>query len=428
MVRQQKRLPLQFGHLMLYQVASDLEDSMTVYRLTETVGIGVLAGLVWFRKGSEDTQTALGETIGLLFFTTAVYTVPPVFQVLAEAPVVIACTSKEYLSGMYHIHTYVIVMTLSSTITAVIWASVWQMITYTLADLGRDPGAMLSMQLTLALNVITMRILGYSLAMVVPRAALNVVIANLFVQMCMLTNGFYTKLPSWLQWITVVSIPRFTLRALLKIEYSWQDSFEVSPMHGHASWGNPTSYIPAELTGTFQLMRERKLNVMESPHDSSPVGEMVVMAAISLVFLLLFTIALMYQVWRLEVGYSQQEEEFHEALRSGRVAEPDQGEEVVQATSSQESKCSWRDPSKELAARAQSRASAGSGGMIDRSHGSGRARTSGRRRPEHHRGSERGRTQFECWMREPRDVELWSEQPFTLPSLVIPTCSVTTVV
>merc|ERR1719277_1227245 len=174
------------------------------------------------------------------------------------------------------------------------------MIAYTLADLGGDPGAVLRMQLTLALNVVAMRTMGYSLAMMIPSGALNVVIANLFVQMCMLTNGFYTKLPSWLQWVTVVSVPRYTFRALLKIEYSWRDSFEVHPMHGLAGFGNPSRYIPAELTGTFQLMTERQMNVLASPHDSSPWNEMLVLAGISVAFLLVFLVALKLHVWSLD--------------------------------------------------------------------------------------------------------------------------------
>mmetsp|Transcript_93152 Transcript_93152/g.278087 ORF Transcript_93152/g.278087 Transcript_93152/m.278087 type:complete len:201 (+) Transcript_93152:2-604(+) len=193
--------------------------------------------------------------------------------------------------------------------------------------------------------------------MVVPGAALNVVIANLFVQMCMLTNRFYTKLPSWLQWITVMSITRFTPRILLKIEYSWRDMFEVSPMHG--------SYIPAELTGTFQVTRERQMNVMESPNDAPPAGEMLAMAAISLGFLLLFALELTYQVWRLVVGYSQQEGLFDKCLPYVSVAEPDPGEEArAQAAMSQDSEVSYRGRT-----RAQSRANAGSlGALSDQSH------------------------------------------------------------
>ena len=42
------------------------------------------------------------------------------------------------------------------------------------------------------------------------------------------------------------------------------------------------------------------MNVMESPHESSPMVEMLVMVIISLSFLLLFTVALMRQVWTLE--------------------------------------------------------------------------------------------------------------------------------
>jgi hypothetical protein len=165
------------------------------------------------------------------------------------------------------------------------------------------------MQLTLALNVIAMRTVGYSLAMVIPSGALNVVIANLFVQMCMLTNGFYTKLQPWLQPVVYLSVPRFTFRALLKIEYSWQDTFEVHPMHGLAAFGHPSRYIPAELTGTFQLMAERQMNVMGSPHESSPMVEMLVMVGVSLSFLLLFAVALMRQVWTLEDSFSPAKED-----------------------------------------------------------------------------------------------------------------------
>jgi hypothetical protein len=247
-----------------------------------------------------DTQTALGESIGLFFFSTALYTVPPVFQVLVIAPSAAKRVSCEHLSGMYPIHTYVVSMSLSSFFTVAIWAPVWQMIAYSFADLGGDPGAMLRMQLTLALNVTAMRAMGYSLAMMIPSGALNVVIANLFVQMCMLTNGFYTKLPSWLQWVTVVSVPRYTFRALLKIEYSWRDTFEVHPMHGLAAFGNPSRYIPAELTGTFQLMTERQMNILASLHDSSPWNEMLVLVGISVAFLLVFLVALVRHVWSLE--------------------------------------------------------------------------------------------------------------------------------
>jgi len=137
--------------------------------------------------------------------------------------------------------------------------------------------------------------------MMIPDGALNVVIANMFVQMCMLTTGFYTKLPSWLQWVTVVSVPRYTFRALLKIEYSWRDTFEVHPMHGLAAFGNPSRYIPAELTGTFQLMTERQMNILASPHDSSPWNEMFVLIGISVAFLLVYVVALKRHVWSFEV-------------------------------------------------------------------------------------------------------------------------------
>mmetsp|Transcript_76173 Transcript_76173/g.215398 ORF Transcript_76173/g.215398 Transcript_76173/m.215398 type:complete len:116 (-) Transcript_76173:29-376(-) len=108
----------------------------------------------------------------------------------------------------------------------------------------------------------------------------------------MLVNGFYTKLPGWLQWITVFSIPRYTYRALIKLEYSWDDTFEVHPTRGSPELGFPTKYIPAELTGIFQLMHERGMNVMESHRASSPLLEVLMMALLSLVFLVIFGLML----------------------------------------------------------------------------------------------------------------------------------------
>jgi hypothetical protein len=41
-----------------------------------------------------------------------------------------------------------------------------------------------------------MHTIGLVLGLVVQNNMLNVVIANLVAQLCMLTNGFYTKLPA----------------------------------------------------------------------------------------------------------------------------------------------------------------------------------------------------------------------------------------
>jgi len=282
--------------LLQYQCKSSLINDVTVFRFVETTGIGVMAGIVWFQKGSSDTQTALGETVGLFFFSTALYTVPPVFQALAQMPAIVKLVKRESLNGMYSIHIFVMAMILALPGT-LIWPALWQICAYTLADCGPSISSMFMMQLILVMNVLVMRFFGYVMAILIPKAVINTVTANLMVQGFMLTNGFYTKLPAWLPLsILNISVPRWTFRALLKIEYSWKDSFLTNPMQGFSARGYPTKYIPAEITGTFQTLAERQMDVMQSPHDSTPAMEFMVLTGFFLVGSLLFTGALTLHV------------------------------------------------------------------------------------------------------------------------------------
>jgi hypothetical protein len=262
--------------LTSFEIRRGFKDSITVYRLIETIGIGTFTGIVWLQKGSQETQTALGETIGLLFFTTALWTVPPVFQALSQTPGILALASHEFLGGLYNLVAFVVSMQIATMFTlATVWPPYWQFISYAFAHVGADVPSMLKMNAILVINVVTMRMLGLFLALAVPGAATNVVIANLFAQLCMLTNGFYSTLPAWFQPITVISIPRYTLKALLKLEFSWKDGFLSQPMSGNPAWGMPTRYTPAQLTGVFLAMEQREMGVMKSFEDSDITPEVI---------------------------------------------------------------------------------------------------------------------------------------------------------
>jgi hypothetical protein len=150
-------------------------------------------------------------------------------------------------------------------------------------------------------NVLAMRTIGLFLALLVPNNALNVVFGNTFAQLCMLTNGFYTKLPTWFQIVTWISIPRYTLKALLKLEFSWRDTFEVHPMRGNAGFGYPTSWLPAEMTMPFQIMYEREMDIMQAPHDSSAWPEFAVLVGITVSFGFFFAIGLLLKISQLEL-------------------------------------------------------------------------------------------------------------------------------
>jgi hypothetical protein len=312
----QRNFVVQVRVIFYKEFIRGLCDSMTIYKLAETVMLGVVSGCVWFQKGSQDTLTPLNECIGLMFFTTALFTVPPIFAALTATEDIVRRIKHEYLSGVCNIFASVTGLYLSWFFTFCVWPPLWQVIAYSFADLGPTLEKMLTMHVILILNVLTMRTLGLFLALWVPLPALNVVIGNTFAQLCMLTNGFYTKLPSWFQPLTVISVPRYTLRALLKLEFSWRDTFRVHPMRGSAAHGFPTEYIPAELTGTFQTIAEREMDIMSSPEDSTVVPELLVLGLWTLCFSFLFTIGLFVTIWK-EQAMSEELD-----VSSWRVEEP----------------------------------------------------------------------------------------------------------
>lgn len=292
-----RRLSYQIFVLLEFEFRRGLKDSITIYRLVETIGIAIFTGIVWLHKGSEETQTALGETIGLLFFSTALWTVPPIFQALSTMPIIMNLASHEFLGGLYSLVAFTLAMTLASTVTlTLVWPPLWQLISYAFADVGATVPIMLTMVCMMSLHVLTMRTLGLCLALIVPSAQTNVVIANLFAQLCMLTNGFYSTLPDWFQPITVISIPRYTLKALLKLEFSWEHGFLVDPMSGNPAWGFPTRYIPAQLTGTFLTMHQRKMDIMRSFQDSTAFWELGTLFGLTCVCQILFTIGLLTKI------------------------------------------------------------------------------------------------------------------------------------
>merc|ERR1719469_1515059 len=85
------------------------------------------------------------------------------------------------------------------------------------------------------------------------------------------------------------------------LEFSWEDSFSVNPMHGAAAFGYPTKYIPAELTGTFQLMSDRKMDVMRSPTVANPADRLLFLLLFLWLFGMLYSVGLAFKTRRIHI-------------------------------------------------------------------------------------------------------------------------------
>ena len=143
-----------------------------------------------------------------------------------------------------------------------------------------------------AVHTLAIRGLAVVVAALVPDPKNNVVVATLLSQFLLIINGFYTELAPWLAWTVYLSPPRYTFRALMKLEYSWRDSFEGHSHLGWSSRGPPSTHIPAQMTATFQDMRRKGLGIMDGSKDQTIYVEVLALTLVVLIGRLFLTIAL----------------------------------------------------------------------------------------------------------------------------------------
>ena len=116
----------------------------------------------------------------------------------------------------------------------------------------------------------------------------------------MAAAGFYTVLPDWVHWVTYISLPRYTFKALIKLEYGWSDVFSADPQSSVQIWGYPATQVPAELTSVFEEMHRRQMGVMQSPNHLMLTTEMLVLLGVMILGRLVLW-------WSLKKSVMQQE-------------------------------------------------------------------------------------------------------------------------
>ena len=309
LLRCRKNFFMQCFVLFNSELAYAFEESVTIYKFLETFGVALCAGLVWFGKFSEYTETALGESVAFLFFTTNLFTIAPVFQALAASPIMLKRVTDDFLNGFCNIYAFVIANVMANLIARATWCAFWQSFAFAFVDVGDSWLSIFQMHIVIMLNFLVMHAVGMILGLIIPNALLNTVVGNMFAQICLLVNGFYTDLPDWLQFVTVVSVPRYTFKALLKLEFKWYHTFTVHPNRGMQQYGYPTQYIPAELTTMFQTMFARDMQVMESPLEPSVGVEIGTLAGIWFFLIFVFAASLHQRLSIQECQYHDSEME-----------------------------------------------------------------------------------------------------------------------
>ncbi len=146
--------------------------------------------------------------------------------------------------ALYDLSALVIARTIGDFLFFAIWPAIWMCVAYTFAAIGSTPVHFVLMLVILMVHVLAMQSFALTIGVVIGNPLITVVVANIFAQFMLCTNGFYTVLPEAMTILArVISIPRYTFTALLKLEYSYKESFSTGPTKGAAYRGYPTTWF-----------------------------------------------------------------------------------------------------------------------------------------------------------------------------------------
>jgi len=261
--------PWQVIWLLWCEIRSEAVGRVNFVKLSEVFGLGIIGGCVWFTRNSDDSMIGLRETIGLCFFTTAMWSIPPVYQALASVPPLMERVRVESKKGLYSVTALWLARSISDILLQIIWPPLWLSTAYAFADVGKSFDTMLVMWCIISLHVLSMQGIAITIGVLVPNPVVNSVVATIISQLLLIVNGFYTDMPVWVKWTSTFSPARYTFQALIKLEFSWRDSFYVHPHVGWSNRGYAGNYLPAEMTASVSDLKRRGLDVLQSPKDPS---------------------------------------------------------------------------------------------------------------------------------------------------------------
>jgi len=297
-----RKVPIrcQIKILLEAEIMNEAGNYCNLLKLLEVFGLAAVAGLVWYEKNSDETLIGLRETVGILFYTVALWSIPPMYAAIASVPKLLSHVQNESFKGLYHLASLIIARTLADILLQAIWPPLWLVIAYAFVDLSPSLGRTMQMCCIICLHFLAMQGLATAIGVMVPLQQLSVIIVTLVAQFLLVINGFYTELPRAVQWVVYLSPPKYTFQALLKLEYSWHNSFKVHPHLGWASRGIPSTWLPAEMTITFQDMKRRGVDVMSSPQEANILKEALILLGIFIAGRVLLMVTMYWALYKVD--------------------------------------------------------------------------------------------------------------------------------
>ncbi|EGD74175.1 laccase 1 [Salpingoeca rosetta] len=136
-----------------------------------------------------------------------------------------------------------------------------------LTNATEDDNLTKSFILALAANVF--HALGLLLGAAIPDPAAAVAVVTVVVQAMLMMAGFYRTLPDAIQWLpSVIGIPYYILTALMRTEFSANDSYRCHPSRASSAVGPHDCYIETNLL--TEDYRQRNILFVQSPEAHDP--------------------------------------------------------------------------------------------------------------------------------------------------------------
>jgi len=272
----------QFGLLFKREWLQELPIVMSKAQAGQYITISLLIGWLFYGVGSSPLQRNLNETISLLFYTTTLWTFAPCYAAIFRMKERVIQIDVELKKGLFMVGPYTVAMTIADLLLHSIWPFVYAVITFAMADCGKDFGSFVVLVLLVMLCALAYQSFGVLLAVLVPSVSTSMAMATAFAQTTLVASGFYRTLPASIAWYRHFSLTTYVFRGFLRTSFSWTDSYQcnVRSMVDDKAGMNSCQI---ELAGMIDGMNRRGMNVATAPQDISPGVDVLVLVLFLLV-------------------------------------------------------------------------------------------------------------------------------------------------
>ncbi|EGD74168.1 hypothetical protein PTSG_06175 [Salpingoeca rosetta] len=259
----------QVHSLALLYMKEESPRALNKYKAVVAIGLGLVTGILWFGVGVEEDRRSFGETVSLLFAAMITWIIAFVYPAAAGVKSQYLLLRQDVSGHFYSYWLRLVVWTVFDFAVLAVWPIVFGTITFTLAYVGADWESNLTKSFILALAANVFHALGLLLGAAIPDPAAAVAVVTVVVQAMLMMAGFYRTLPDAIQWLpSVIGIPYYILTALMRTEFSANDSYRCHPSRASSAVGPHDCYIETNLL--TEDYRQRNILFVQSPEAHDP--------------------------------------------------------------------------------------------------------------------------------------------------------------